>query len=342
MMTKVLWIYTALISGFMVLAYGNRSHVQVPFNNFIENPEDTLERASIGYMLHRTWVQITGQHDSQNTIDKTNLNPADLANHEFALAWLGHDTMLIRVGQKWVLTDPIFSHYATPFPPLGPKRLVQLPIEIAELPHIDVVLISHDHYDNLDLKTVRALAKQKNGSPQFLVGLGLKKWFQDNVPNSEVKEMSWWDTTSFEDTKFQFVPAQHSSGRNFSNKNKTLWGDWVVEHNTKKLYFAGDTAYEKELFKLIKHNVGDIALAALPIGAYRPRDYMRFEHMNPDEAVQAHIDLQPVSSISTHWGTFHLGDETSEEIRTDMANTITEKQINNFKLLAIGQFTEIF
>ncbi len=112
--------------------------------------------------------------------------------------------------------------------------------------------------------------------------------------------------------------------------------------NSKKIYFAGDTAYEEELFKLIKHNVGDIALAALPIGAYIPRDYMRFEHMNPVEAVQAHIDLQPGSSIPIHWGTFHLGDETSDEIRRDMADAITAKQVNNFNLLAIGQTIEIY
>ena len=125
--------------------------------------------------------------------------------------------------------------------------------------------------------------------------------------------------------------------RKFTNKNNTLWGGWVIEYTGRKLYFAGDTAYEAELFKEIKLNVGHINIAALPVGAYMPRDYMRFEHMDPSEAVQAHIDLQADSSIAIHWGTFQLGDETSDQIRADFSLNLESKKVDNFKLLAIGQ-----
>ena len=109
--------------------------------------------------------------------------------------------------------------------------------------------------------------------------------------------------------KLTFVPAQHSSGRGLWNRNTTLWGGWVIEHAGQRFYFAGDTAYVAELFKEIRRRIGTVHLAALPIGAYQPRELMRYEHLDPDDAVQAHQDLQAVQSFGVHWGTFQLGDE---------------------------------
>ena len=292
-------------------------------------------------MLHRAWVQITNKKADENSIEQSPVSMKKLEQHDFSITWLGHDTMLIKAGELWILTDPLFSQYATPTPPLGPKRLVQLPLDMRDLPHIDIVLISHDHFDHLDLQTVRQLAKQHNGSPLFLTGQGLKSWFEANVVDAKVEELDWWDEIKLANANFRFVPAQHSSGRTFTNKNKTLWGGWIVEYASKRFYFAGDTAYEAELFRQISQKVGHIDLAALPIGAYKPRNLMRFEHMNPSEAVQAHIDLKPMKSIAIHWGTFQLGDETSDENRADFASAISNQDIENFKLLAIGQTEEI-
>jgi N-acyl-phosphatidylethanolamine-hydrolysing phospholipase D len=335
-------LFTAiLLISVIVFANSNDSEKRVVFKNLFEHPDDTKSRASVGYMLHRAWVQLTNQKSDENSIEQSSVNMKQLEHHDFSITWLGHDTMLIKAGKLWILTDPVFSQYATPTPPLGPKRLVQLPLDIKDLPHIDIVLISHDHYDHLDLQTVRTLAKQKNGSPLFLTGLGLKSWFKANVGEAKVEELNWWGEIKLGNAEFVFVPAHHSSGRTFTSKNTTLWGGWVVEYASKKFYFAGDTAYETELFKQILEKVGQIDLAALPIGAYTPRNLMRFEHMNPEEAVQAHIDLKPVKSIAVHWGTFQLGDETSDENRADFASAIVNQYVENFKLIAIGQTEEI-
>lgn len=338
---KLILFVAILLTSVIVFANNNASEKRVPFKNLFEPLEDTKSRASVGYMLHRAWVQITNQQANENSIKQTSVNMKQLEGHDFSVTWIGHDTMLIKAGKLWVLTDPVFSQYASPTAPLGPKRLVQLPIDMKDLPHIDVVLISHDHFDHLDLQTVRTLTKQKNGSPLFLTGQGLKSWFKTNVVDAKVEVLNWWDEIELGNANFKFVPAQHSSGRTFTNKNTTLWGGWVVEYASKKFYFAGDTAYEAELFAQILQKVGHIDLAALPIGAYKPRNLMRFEHMDPSEAVQAHRDLKPVKSVAIHWGTLQLGDETSDENRADFSSAIANQNVKNFKLIAIGQTEEI-
>jgi len=340
-MIKFILFIAILLTSVIVFANSNVNVKRVPFKNLFEPLEDTKSRASVSYMLHRAWVQITNQKADENNIEQSTISMDQLEHYDFSVTWLGHATLLIKAGKLWILTDPVFSQYASPTAPLGPKRLVEPPLNMEDLPHIDIVLISHDHYDHLDLQTVRKLAKQENGSPLFLTGLGLKSWFKSNVADATVEELNWWDEKKLGNANFKFVPAQHSSGRAFTNKNETLWGGWIVEYASKKFYFAGDTAYEAELFKQILQKVGHIDLAALPIGAYKPRNLMRFEHMDPSEAVQAHIDLKPMKSIAIHWGTFQLGDETSDENRADFASAITNQYVENFKLIAIGQTEKI-
>lgn len=340
-MIKYILFIAILLVSVIVYANNNTSLKQVPYKNLFELPNDTKSRASVGYMLHRAWVQVTNKNADENSIKQSSVSMTQLEHDDFSVTWLGHATILIKAGKLWILTDPVFSQYATPTPPLGPERLVQLPLDMKDLPHIDIVLISHDHYDHLDLQTVRKIAKQENGSPLFLTGLGLKSWFEANVADAKVEEMNWWDKIKLGNAEFVFVPAQHSTGRAFTNKNETLWGGWTVEYASKKFYFAGDTAYEAELFKQISQKVGHIDFAALPIGAYKPRNLMRYEHMNPHEAVQAHLDLKSIKSIAIHWGTFQLGDETSDENRKDFTAAIANQYVENFKLIAIGQTEEI-
>ena len=314
---------------------------QITYRNYIHNLEDNNNRASLGYMLHRAWVQIFGKQDDKNKLSISSLDIELLAKQNFAVAWLGHDTLLIKTGNFWTLTDPILSRYATPFPPIGPKRLVDFPIDIKLLPHIDYVLISHDHYDHLDLNTVKDLANQNNGSPIFYVGKGLKKWFFEHVPNAKVEEMEWWESEKIDKLSFDFVPAQHSSGRCFFNKNSTLWGGWLIEYEKRKLYFAGDTAFKSQLFQDIKSYAGEIHFAALPVGAYLPQELMQYEHMSPEDAILAHSILKPNKSIAIHWGTFQLGDDTTDDVKKYFNSMHTNYSDESFNLPKIGEIVTI-
>ena len=311
------------------------------FHNPYTIAEDSGERVPWTYFFRRAWVQMTrdlAQTDVPPTIP---LDIAAMQRSDFAVAWLGHASLLVRAGDLWVLVDPVFSNTAGPIQGLGPARLTPLPFSDGELPHIDVVLISHDHFDHLDLTTVKAISQQAGGAPVFFAGTGLGDWFASQV-GRRATEFSWWHETRVGDTDFQFVPAQHNSGRSAFHKNTSLWGGWVIRRAGKQLYFPGDTAFVAELFSDIRQRVGAIDVAALPIGAYEPRRLMRFEHLDPGEALHAHHILQPSSSIGVHWGTFQLGDEEPFQPAADLSvATASNAQASGFGLVPIGGFIAV-
>jgi L-ascorbate metabolism protein UlaG (beta-lactamase superfamily) len=229
-----------------------------------------------------------------------------------SVTWVGHATVLLRVGGLSVLTDPQFSERASPVTFAGPKRVVPATPNIDELPHIDVVVVSHNHYDHLDLASVAKLAEQARGSPKFFVPLGLGDWFaRRGIAN--VEELDWWESRPFQGLEIHFVPVQHWSKRTLTDENQTLWGGWVVRHPELAFFFAGDTGYSKD-FADIRARFGGFDLAAIPIGAYEPRWFMRIMHLDPDEAVQVHKDVNARQSLAIHWGTFDsLTDESLYE-----------------------------
>lgn len=237
-------------------------------------------------------------------------NFAALANP--SVTWIGHATLLLRVGGLNILTDPQFSPRASPLSSRGPMRVVEPALAIAELPHIDAVLVSHSHYDHLDAASVQALAAQPGGPPRFYVGLGLESWFA-SLGITNVEEMDWWDSRALDAAVIRFVPVQHWSARTPWDRNQTLWGGFVVEHPALRFFFAGDTGYSPD-FRDIAARVGPIDLAAIPIGGYAPRWFMRVMHVDPEEAVQVHLDLGARQSVAIHWGTFDdLTDESLYE-----------------------------
>ena len=228
-----------------------------------------------------------------------------------SITWLGHATFLLRLGASNILTDPHLTNRASPLKRFGPKRLVTPPLTLGELPHIDFVIISHNHYDHLDRQTVLTLNAQTDGAPRFYVPLALKSWFTDQGIDNVV-ELDWWDARNEKELVINFVPAQHWSTRTRVDRNESLWGGWVIEHQDFRFYFAGDTGYSQD-FKDIGAKFAPIDLAAIPIGAYDPRWFMKAQHVNPTEAVQIHHDVGARYSVGMHWGTFKLTDEPIDE-----------------------------
>lgn len=247
------------------------------------------------------------------------------------VTWLGHVSVLLQMGGLNVLTDPTLADFAGPYGRFGAQRMVPVPLRGDALPPIDVLLISHNHYDHLCDATVAALVASGQ-TPQIFVPLGLKAWFDArSIPN--VTELDWWDHTDIitdrdgkalmAPVRIHFTPAQHWSRRTPFDTNASLWGGYMVEHRPGsnapwRFLFPGDTGYSSD-FKAIRNRLGAVDLLALPIGAYLPRDFMKQMHVNPDDAVQLMLDLDAKQAFGVHWGTFKLTQEAFDQPPRDLA-----------------------
>ena len=240
-------------------------------------------------------------------------------------AWIGHSSFIINNYDLNIITDPIFSNRASPLSFIGPKRLIKPAISYKNLPKIDVVVISHNHYDHLDLASIKKL-NSINPDTIFLVPLKLKNWFL-NKGIKNVFEFEWWQSKTIKDTTFTFVPVQHWSRRGLFDKNKSLWGGWWVENSNIKLVHLGDTGYSKDFVEINKR-LGNPDIAFIPIGAYSPRRIMKKSHMNPKEALDAALDLGAKKSIGMHWGTFILTIEPIREPKNLLNNLVTENNLD--------------
>ena len=236
--------------------------------------------------------------------------PALRDNHgDPMLTWVGHATLLVQLDGVNILTDPQWSRRASPVSFAGPARVTPPAPRFEDLPPIHVVVISHDHYDHLDRATVKRLAATHR--PKFLVPLGLKAWFAD-IGIDDVDELDWWDARTLRGLTFTCVPAQHFSGRTPWDRNRRLWSGWTIAGPTRRLYFAGDTAYFGG-FKEIGARLGPFDVAAIPIGAYLPSVIMKPSHTSPEEALTALADVRGRIFVPIHWGTFDLADEPLDE-----------------------------
>ncbi|KAF9300858.1 hypothetical protein BGZ74_007414 [Mortierella antarctica] len=263
---------------------------------------------------------------------------SDDGHNKIAYTWLGHACFLVQIDGVNILFDPVFSDRCSPSQYVGPKRVTPPPCKLDELPRIDIVVISHNHYDHLDLATIQNLQKQHQ--PYFYVPLGNKTWFDSiGIRTPKVRECDWWDghEHSFHDGKSDIkilcTPCQHFTGRSIHDHYKTLWASWVVETKPKeegqkpvKIFFGGDTGYrsvpdgkdEDEMphcpaFKEIGDKVGPFDFSMIPIGAYSPRWFMSPIHCSPEDAVRVHEDIQSKRSVGMHWGTWILTDEDMTE-----------------------------
>ncbi len=226
------------------------------------------------------------------------------------VTWIGHATLLVQLEHVTFLTDPIWSSRPSPVPFIGPRRYVDPGLEMDDLPPIDFVVISHNHYDHLDLPTLRSLA-QRNPATVFYVPLGNGRLLQQEGID-RVEELDWGQTARYQGTTIHCLPSQHWSKRSLTDDHKALWSSWAVTGTERRFYFSGDTGYFSG-FETIGQQLGPFDLVAVPIGAYSPRAMMRESHMNPEEAVRAAIDLRAARAVAMHFGTFDLSDEPLAE-----------------------------
>lgn len=269
-----------------------------------------------------------------------------------AVTWIGHITVLAQIGGLNVITDPVFSDRCFPVQWAGPKRQTPPGLTLAQLPHVDVVLLSHNHYDHMDEASLLALAAQAGGTPLFISPLGHKHWFARRGVH-HVVELDWWDTHIVEATPrsarvpITLTPAQHWSARTTTDAMRSLWGGFAVLAPDCHLFFAGDTAYSRDFIDIRRHFArqhtpeqgGGFDMALLPIGAYEPRWFMKDQHVNPQEAVQIFDDLGCQRALAVHWGTFQLTDEALDEPPRALARALHAAGMapETFRVLAIGE-----
>jgi N-acyl-phosphatidylethanolamine-hydrolysing phospholipase D len=264
-----------------------------------------------------------------------------------AATWIGHATVLVQLGGLNLLTDPIFSDRASPLRFAGPKRHQPPGLALHELPRVDLVLASHNHYDHLDEASVRHLNAQRGGPPLFAVPLGLGPWLAQRGVRNAV-ELDWWDTHRMAAPSgavdVMLVPAQHWSARGLNDRMLTLWGGFAVLAPDCHLFYAGDTGYSRDFADIRerlaqRQHDGGFDLALLPIGAYEPRWFMSDQHVNVTEAVKIHRDLGAKRSLGVHWGTFELTDEALDEPPRRLAHErhIAGVPEDDFFVLSVGE-----
>ena len=249
------------------------------------------------------------------------------------VTWIGHATLLVQIGGVNVLTDPNWNDNAGPFG-FGPRRLVAPGIAFEDLPPIHVVLISHDHYDHLDMPTLERLAKTHR--PQIYAPLGVGAWLRDQGLRGVV-ELDWWQSHGHRGLTVVATPAQHGSGRGLADQNLRLWSSWAVLGRDHRFFFAGDTGYASEMAE-IGRRLGPFDVAAVPIGGYSAFTARHPNHVNPEEAVQLFEDVRGRLLVPMHWGTFALNREPHREPpRRLLAEALRRGLEERVALLSPGQ-----
>jgi N-acyl-phosphatidylethanolamine-hydrolysing phospholipase D len=254
-----------------------------------------------------TWSHYDPQRDGTVPMAAPRLVAQGEQTNNARVTWVGHATVLIQHAGVNVLTDPILSRIASPVAFAGPGRKSAPGVDAQGLPPIDVVVISHDHYDHLDEPTIRFLGDR----PRYFVPLGLKQWLVDaGIDQSRIVELDWWEQQTVEPggapLKVTATPTQHVSGRTLTDRNKRLWAGWAMEWDDFTVWFGGDTGYNDVQFKAIGDRFDGFDLGIIPIGSYAPRAYMHNYHADPEQAVRIHQDIRARRSMAVHWGTFHL------------------------------------
>lgn len=262
--------------------------------------------------------------------------PAPLqALDDAIVTFVGHSTFLIQTSAGNILTDPMYSDRASPLPFLGPRRAREPGVRFDDLPAISVVLLSHNHYDHCDLRTLSAL--ERRHSPVVITPLQNGPLVR-SAGMRRIEELDWWQESATAPMSVTVTPAQHFSARGPFDRNEALWGGFVFSVGGRRIFFAGDSGYGPH-FREVRERIGPVDLALLPIGAYEPRWFMKDIHMNPAEAVQAHLDLGARQSIGMHFGTFQLTPEGVAEPVAKLAEELEKRDVASarFRVLEFGE-----
>ncbi|WP_392564295.1 MBL fold metallo-hydrolase [Orbus wheelerorum] len=302
-----------------------------------------LEPFSINYQDIRKWQKERRIHLPAGGYQQFFANWYQDANFSIpynAVWWLGHATALIKINNKVILTDPVFSDRVSPISFIGPKRHTPCASSINNLPQVDIIVISHNHYDHLDFRSVKQLIK-RFPLLTIVVPLGLKKkmqaWGAINVI-----ELDWWQNACIDGVLLSAVPAKHWSRRGLFDINKTLWCGWVIEYYQHCIYFVGDTGYSPS-FSQVKKYFPDIDIALIPIGSYAPRWFMYNQHLDPAQALQLFHDIGCKRALAIHWGAFELADDPLDEPPILLKQLLPEYNVaeDEFLVLKIGDYTKM-
>ena len=303
------------------------------------NPPEAPSRGSlVKWLLRRkraTWqVDYSAELEQRLAAGRVIPHERPQANLDDWQVWfIGHATALIQIGPYNFLTDPNWAEFAGPQQGRGPKRACPAGIALEELPPIDAVLLSHNHYDHMDLATLTWL-HEKFAMPIF-TGLGNASYLPQEF---DVVELDWWQWQELGDFKIVFTPAQHSSGRGLRDYNRALWGGFVIKHGADYCFFAGDTGYSNH-FKTIHQRLGPPRVALLPVNCYEAKDVLRYLHLSPEDAFQAHKDLHSKCSVAVRYRTFQVNSEGREQPEHELHKVMqkTSKFINPFYCLHEGK-----
>ncbi len=261
--------------------------------------------------------------------------PARVEGNELRITFIGHATTLIQTQGLNIITDPLYCERAGPYSWAGPKRFKRPGIRFEDLPKIDIILLSHNHYDHLDPVTLKRI--QERDDSRIITSLGVSLFLEKkNITHST--ELDWWGIHEVnQDVRIHCVPARHFSGRGTVDRNTTLWSGFVLETSGGNIYFAADTGYDDLIFKQIGVTFGQMRASIIPIGAYMPRWFMSPVHVDPEQAVMIHQDVRSQKSLGIHWGTFRLADEGMYDPPKELKASLAKAGLAEDSFVAIGE-----
>ena len=319
---KLLFILLLLSSNLVLAEYKNSNGkaLEKPFKDLIKWMSSDVKPILSEIEVSDDWKNINLNQDNDYII------------------WIGHSTFLIKKSGIVILTDPVFSDRASPFKNIGPERLIPPAIPLNQLPKIDFITVSHNHYDHLDIDSLKKIS-ELNPDAVFLVPEGdLRLLKRNRIDNAY--EFNWWETFSTDGLTFTFTPVQHWSKRGLFDRNKSLWGGWYMNFNDYGMYHAGDTGYSNDFIDT-RLKLGAPKYAFIPIGAYNPEWFMAESHVNPEDAIQVMLDLEAEKAFGMHWGTFALTDEDTLEPPARLKQALKSFNSPDFISLIPGKVIEI-